>query len=245
VTDHPQQTWTGSVASSYDDWFGDLPDTDGPVQRLAELAGEGRALELGVGTGRVAVPLAARGVPVHGVDASEDMLAQLRAKAGGDRVTTSVADFSELAGVADGFALVYAVTGTFFELPTQEAQLRCFRSVAERLAPGGRFALDGLLPDAVAAEQPVKVRETADGRPMLHLRQLHSAVQRLESQYLVFGAAGVEVVRVRFRYAWPGELDLMARLAGLRLVERTGNWRGAGYTPASKQHVSVYARESE
>ncbi|HEX4251316.1 MAG TPA: class I SAM-dependent methyltransferase [Pseudonocardia sp.] len=235
--------WQSSrVADAYDAFFADLPDTDGPVRRLAELAGDGPALELGVGTGRVALPLAARGVAVHGIDLAEPMLEQLRAKPGAERVTTSVGDFSTI-DVDGPFALVYAVTGTFFELPDQDAQLRCFRSVADRLVSGGRFALDGLIPDAVAAGEGVRVRDTADGRPMLHLRTFSGATQEMVSQYVVFGPAGTEVVRVRFRYAWPGELDLMARLAGLHLVERTTNWRGRAFGPNSKQHVSIYARD--
>jgi SAM-dependent methyltransferase len=230
-----------SVAGAYDALFGGLPDTEGPVAALAELAGGGPVLELGVGTGRVAIPLAARGIPVHGIDLSERMLEQLRAKPGGDRVSTSLGDFSEVP--VDGeFALIYAATGTFFELPDQEAQVRCFRNVAARLAPGGRFALDGLIPDVVAAAEPVRVRETADGRPMLHLRRFSGATQQLVSEYVAFGTAGTEVVRVRFRYAWPGELDLMARLAGLELERRTAGWRGADFGAASKQHVSVYRR---
>jgi SAM-dependent methyltransferase len=239
VTDHSSPWQSDGVAARYDDFFGGLPDTEGPVELLAELAGSGRALELGVGTGRVALPLAARGVPVHGIDASERMLEQLRGKPGAGAVTSSVGDFSRI-DVPGPFAVVYAATGTFFELPSQEAQLACFRSVAAVLAPDGRFVLDGLLPDAVAGDQPVRPRETSSGAPMLHMRRFHSATQELVSDYVVFTGGGTEVVRVRFRYAWPGELDLMARLAGLRLVRRMGNWRGARFGPASRQHVSVY-----
>ena len=235
----PSSWHSDQVAASYDTYFGGVPDTEGPVQRLAELAGDGPVLELGVGTGRVAVPLAARGIAVHGIDASEQMLKQLRVKPGGDRVTASIADFSDF-DLGTTFSLVYAATGTFFELPTQQAQLDCFQSVARALAPGGHFVIDGLIPDVVTGEQTTKVRETLDGRPMLHLREWRSAVQRLVSQYVVFGPNGTEVVRVEFRYAWPGELDLMAQLAGLRLVERTAGWRGRPFGPGSKQHVSVY-----
>lgn len=227
------------IAGCYDAFFADLPDTDGPVERLAQLAGGGRALELGVGTGRVALPLAARGVPVHGIDLAEPMLARLRAKPGAERLTLHLGDFSELP-VEGPFELIYAVTATFFELPTQQAQVRCFRNAARLLAPGGRFAIDGLVPDAVLSSESVRLRETADGRPMLHTRRLHGATQELVSRYVVFGDGRTDVVRVRFRYAWPGELDLMARLAGLRLVERHGNWRGAPFRPDSRQHVSIY-----
>jgi SAM-dependent methyltransferase len=230
---------SATTAARYDDYFGDLPDTDGPVELLSRLAGDGTALELGVGTGRVAIPLAQRGVRVHGVDSSAGMLAQLRAKPGADAVTTSIGDFSRL-DLPGRFDVVYAATGTFFELPTQQAQLDCFIASAAKLTEHGRFVIDGLLPDAVAGEQPVRTRETADGTPMLHMRRFHSATQELISHYVVFSQGGPDVVRVRFRYAWPGELDLMARIAGLRLVERLGNWRGARFGPGSRQHVSIY-----
>lgn len=233
---------SAETAARYDDYFGELPDTDGPVRVLTELAGDGPALELGVGTGRLALPLAAQGVAVHGIDASEQMLAQLRGKPGAERVTASLGDFSAI-DLPERFSLVYAVTGTFFELPTQEAQLSCFVSAASVLLPGGRFVIDGLLPDAAAGEAPVRPRETASGAPMLHLRRFHSATQELISDYVVFGPSGTDVVRVRFRYAWPGELDLMARIAGLRLERRMGNWRGARFGPGSRQHVSIYCKD--
>ncbi len=232
-----------AIAQGYDTWFGDLPDTEGTVAVLAELARGGPALELGIGTGRVALPLAGRGIQVHGVDASEAMVARLRAKPGGDRVRVTIGDFSDVP-VEGTFTLVYAVTGTFFELQSQEAQVRCFQNVARRLEPGGRFVLDGLLPDAhvTAGDQGLRVLSGRDGQLVLNVRTLDRAEQRLVSQYVIISENGVDLVRVPFRYAWPGELDLMARLAGLRLVERMGNWRGAPFTAASRVHVSVYER---
>lgn len=210
------------------------------MDRLAELAGGGPVLELGVGTGRVALPLSSRGIPVHGIDASPAMVRQLRAKPGGQGIPVTIGDFSEV-GVSYEFSLIYAATGTFFELPTQQAQLRCFANVARHLRPGGVFAFDALLPD-VHAQRGVEILQGAHGADVVRLRQWDSGAQRLISLYLICTSEGVRCMRVSFRYAWPGELDLMAQLAGLRLRERYRNWRGEPFTASSRTHVSVYER---
>jgi SAM-dependent methyltransferase len=242
----PATTYADDKADVYDDWFGGYLGTVPVVDRLADLAaigGAGPVLELGIGTGRVALPLARRGIDVHGIDASQAMVAQLRAKPGGDRIPVTTGDFSEVFA-AGPFALVFVVAGSFFELQTQEAQVRCFQNVARHLLPGGLFVLDALVPDVRrgVGEQDVRVIPSPAGRLMVRFRTFDPSEQRYSSDYLVVEAGVARHVKVDFRYAWPSELDLMARLAGLRLKWRTGSWRGEPFTASSPSHVSVYER---
>lgn len=231
------------VAERYDAWFGEWLDSVPAVARLVELAGPGPVLELGIGTGRVALPLRERGIEVHGIDASEAMVARLRAKPNGDRIPVTIGDFSEIP-VCETFSLVFAVAGTFFELQSQEAQVRCFENAARRLQPGGVFVIDALVPDAsrYAGSQGMRLIRSKPDHIMLQFRQLNPAEQRLVSHYVLVTEQGIRLVQVVFRYAWPGELDLMARMAGLRLRERLGNWSNEPFTAASTQHVSIYEK---
>ena len=230
------------IADVYDDWHSfkeeETPDT---VALLAELAGGGPALELAVGTGRVALPLAGRGVDVHGIDASEAMIAKLRAKPGGERLPVSVGDLADVA--VDGpFRLVYLLFNTLFALPSQDEQARCFRNVAARLTGDGVFVVEAFVPDVtryVRGEYTGVRRLEADG-VMLHLSRHDPVCQVIETQLVALGAGGIRLQPVRLRYAWPAELDLMARLAGLRLLDRWGGWRREPFTAASPVHVSVY-----
>ncbi len=237
-------TYADDKADVYDDWFGGYLGTAPAVQRLAELAaiaGPGPALELGIGTGRVALPLAERGIEVHGVDYSEAMVARLRAKPGGEAIAVTLGDFS--APPPRGpFALVFVVAGSFFELPSQEAQVQCFENVSKRLQPGGLFVLDALVPDVSrgSGDRDMRVIPTPPDRLMVRFRQIEPAEQRYTSSYLVVEGGLARHLTVDFRYAWPSELDLMARLAGLRLRERTGSWKGEPFTAASTTHVSIY-----
>lgn len=228
-------------ADVYDMWFGALQNAEPVVLRLAGLAGDGPALELGIGTGRVALPLQESGIEVHGIDASTAMIKRLRAKPGGAAIPVTVGDFGDVA-VAGNFSLVYAAAGTFFELPTQDAQVRCFQNVAKHLRPDGKFVFDALLPDVgwTAESSGIRLVPSADEYSIFQARKFDFVEQRYTSHYLIFTDDGVRRMQVRFRYAWPGELDLMARLAGLRLVERTGSWDGSPFTNASIYHVSVY-----
>jgi SAM-dependent methyltransferase len=243
MKNYTTETYGESYAESYDEWHGVLEEAS--VETLAGLAGVGgRALELGVGTGRVAIPLAGAGVEVHGIDASPAMLARMRAKPGGERVRVTVGDF---AGVeAEGeFALVFVVFNTFFMLLTQEEQVRCFRNAAARLAPGGVFVVEAFVPDLARYEggQAVRTTSIADGQVSLEVTKLDAARQHLSSQRVVLGgSAGVRLFPIQLRYAWPSELDLMARLAGLSLRERWGGWRREPFDSHSVKHVSVYER---
>jgi SAM-dependent methyltransferase len=234
-------TYGDRIADVYDAMMATLPDPADCVDRLAELAGPGPALELGIGTGRVALPLAARGVEVHGIDASEAMIERMAAKPGGDAVTVTVGDFAGVP-VEGSYPLVYVVFNTFFALLSQDDQVRCFAAVAEHLAPGGSFVLTGFVPDPTLYSGGQSLRATQLGLDLVRLdAALHDPVaQRVDFQHVVVSGDGVRLYPGAIRYAWPAELDLMARLAGLRLRERWGGWRREPFGADSATHVSVY-----
>jgi SAM-dependent methyltransferase len=238
-------TYGDRIAAVYDAWVAPAVEqtTEPAVDFLAELAADGSALELGIGTGRVAVPLAGRGVRVAGIDASEAMVAQLRAKPGGADLTVVVADFADVP-IAGRFRLVYVVFNTFFALLEQEAQLRCFRAVAEHLEPEGRFVIEAFVPDPSMFDrgQRVAVTQVEVDRVRLDATRHDPVAQRVTTQHVLIGQAGLVLLPVQLRYAWPSELDLMARLGGLELEARYGGWRREPFTAASPSHVSVYRR---
>jgi SAM-dependent methyltransferase len=235
------ETYGDRIADIYDAVMADLPDPRDCVDRLAELAGPGPALELGIGTGRVALPLAARGVPVHGIDASAAMVERLRAKPGGDAIEVTIGDFAGVP-VEGTYPLVYVVFNTFFVLLTQDDQVRCFAAVAERLAPGGVFVLTGFVPDPTLHPGGQSVRATQVGLDdvRLDVARHDPVAQRVDFQHVLLTGDGVRLLPGALRYAWPTELDLMARLAGLRLRERWGGWRREPFGADSDLHVSVY-----
>jgi SAM-dependent methyltransferase len=238
---YSEETYGERVAGVYDDWFTNY-DADA-IDLLAQLAGEGRALELGVGTGRFALPLLAKGVEVHGIDVSPSMIARLRSKPDGDRVTVVLDNFVEVP-VGGEFNLIYVVFNTFFTLLTQEDQVRCFRNVAARLTPGGCFLIEAFVPDLsrfTHGQVNWATKVTTD-RVEFDAGQHDSATQRVISQKVIITDGNVRLYPIQIRYAWPTELDLMAQLAGLRLRERWGNWRREPYTSESQKHISVYER---
>lgn len=216
-------------------------DTDATVARLAELAGHGPVLELGIGTGRVALPLLEHGIVVHGIDASAAIVEKMRAKPGGDQIPVTIGDFSDLP-VSGDFSLVFVVASTFYQLQSQEAQLRCFENVARHLQPGGLFVIDAFVLDATKFLSNHGMRIAAMEPDLLEVQfmQLDPAEQRLICQRVAFTEHGTRLVPIPFRYAWPSELDLMARLAGLQLRERAGGWRGEPFNATSSRHVSIY-----
>jgi SAM-dependent methyltransferase len=240
-----------TAAESYGERWADIYDDvhalavpDAQLDLLAVLAGQGRAVELGVGTGRVALPLAARGVRVEGVDASPAMVARLGAKPGGDRLPVTLGDMAELA-VAGTFTLAYVLFNTFFILPDQAAQVRCFRRVAQVLEPGGAFVLECFVPDPARFDRHGQslrtVRVDPDG-VMLDASVHDPVTQTVRARHITLGDGSVRVRPIRLRYAWPAELDLMAQLAGLRLRSRWASWGGEPFTASSTGHVSVYER---
>lgn len=232
------------IAGLYDEWH---PTADpAMVATLAELAGAGPALELGIGTGRIALPLQERGVEVHGIDASPGMVARLREKPGGERIPVTLGDFGEVRPEGR-YSLVYVVFNTFFALLTQEAQVQCFRNVAACLTDDGLFVLEVFVPDPTRLamkNQTIPVEVTTD---LLHLNiaKVDLIRQRVNGQHVLFTDGSVRLFPVQIRYAWPAELDLMAQLAGLELRHRWGGWSKEPLVDGSQIHISVYGRRKE
>jgi SAM-dependent methyltransferase len=232
------------VAARYDESSAEMFDREavGPVvDLLVELAGSGRALELGIGTGRIALPLAQRGVPVHGIDLSEAMVARLRAKPGGGDIRVTIGDFVTTT-MGGTFSLAYLVFNTIFNLTTQEAQVACFRNAAAHLAPGGCFVIEAGVPDLQRLVPGENIRAFRVSESRWGFDEYDVATQRLTSHHLEVVDGRLERVSVPFRYAWPAELDLMARLAGMRLRERWSGWKREPFTSDSRQHVSIWEK---
>jgi SAM-dependent methyltransferase len=234
-----ERDWfAGDVAARYDAHLGDrgepavIAET---VDFLAALAGDGAALELGIGTGRIALPLAKRGVPVHGIDLSADMLDQLRAKPGGAELPVTIGDFSTTR-VEGSFALVYLVYNTISNLTTQDAQVACFANAAAHLEPGGCFVVEVGVPSG----EQLEVFDLTDTH--VGVDEYDPATQRSASHH--FTLVDSEWVRVSmpFRSTYPAELDLMARLAGMRLRERFAGFGREPFTSESVRHVSVWEK---
>ena len=214
------------------------------VDFLAPLATNGRALELGVGTGRIALPLAARGVDVHGIDLSRAMVKRLRAKPGGKGIGVTIGDFAT-ARVPDGegrFSLAYLVFNAILNLTTQAAQVACFRNVAWHLAPGGRFVIEVGVPELQRLPPGETVLPFLIGETRWGFDEYDVARQGLVSHHFEIAGGKVHRLSVPFRYAWPSELDLMAELAGMRLVERWSGWNREPFTSESRQHVSIWEK---
>ncbi|WP_406447438.1 class I SAM-dependent methyltransferase [Streptomyces sp. NBC_00876] len=236
-----QPGYATEFADDYDRWFAKPGITGATVASLAALAGRGPVLELGIGTGRIALPLRERGIEVHGVDGSAAMIRRLRAKPGGAGIPVVIGDFAEVP-VTMSFSLVYLAGGTFAELPDQAAQTRCFANSAARLTAGGLFVLDAHVPEALAAVTGPETVSEGDDHLVLCYRRLDPSAQRYRSHYVIHEHGRTRHLRVEFRCATPAELDLMASRAGLRLKERWGSWTGDPFTRDSGYHVSVYER---
>ncbi len=239
-------TYGDRIAAVYDQWYtADFGFDPSPaVELLATLAGTGRVLELGIGTGRVALPLAARGVEVLGIDASEAMVATMRSKPGGDRIDVTIGNFADV-DVEGCFSLVYVPFTTLFGLPSQEEQIRCLTNVASHLEAGGHFVMDAFVPDPRRWDNGSATRTVSVGvdQVMLDVSLHDPLAQRVESSHVVLGPSGVRLYPVSIRYCWPAELDVMARLAGLALVERLGGYDRRPFDASSTRHVSIYRRE--
>ena len=212
------------------------------VDVLSGLAGDGGALEFGIGTGRIALPLAERGVRVAGIDSSEAMLSRLRAKPGADAIEVALGDFADTR-VAGDFALVYLVFNTIFNLVTQEAQVACFQNAAAHLPAGGRFVVETGVPalqSLPVGQTVIPFRADPEG---FSFDVYDVATQRFSSQHFYLVDGRLEAFPVEFRYAWPAELDLMARLAGMRLEHRWAGWGREPFADLSRGHVSVYVKD--
>lgn len=240
----PENHFGEPVAEHYDAQTADRYEPavlDPTVDFLAELAGDRAALELGIGTGRVAIPLSRRGVTVHGIDLSEAMVARLKAKPGAERIEVTMGDFAHTRAPGT-FGLAYLVYNTIGNLTSQDEQVACFRNVAEHLEPGGRFVIEVGVPDLRRLPPGETYRPFAVSPTHLGFDEYDVAAQGLVSHHYRFTDGKGEVRSFPFRYVWPSELDLMARLAGMSLRERWEDWHRRPFTGESTKHVSVWEK---
>jgi SAM-dependent methyltransferase len=229
------------IADEYDELYAHEWDTDSTVRTLADLAAGGPLLELGIGTGRLALPLMERGIVVHGVDGSPEMLAALQRKPGGDRIEVWTGDFAEVR-TGHTYPLVVLAVNTIFALPDQDAQIACFANAARHLAPGGAFVVEAWIPDIGAFRNRRLVRQRVMQPAVMSIEsaQLEPATQMMRTTQAVLRNGSVRLYHANHRYAWPAELDLMARLVGLHLEHRWADWTRAPFADDSTTHVSVY-----
>jgi SAM-dependent methyltransferase len=211
------------------------------VDFLAALAGQGAALELGIGTGRVALPLAQRGVRVHGIDLSEAMVARLREKPGGQQIGVTFGDFATTT-VEGTFSLAYLVFNTIMNLTTQDEQVACFQNVGAHLEPGGCFVIEVTVPELQRLPPGETVRPFTVSPTRLGFDEFDIARQGLISHHYRMVDGTLDALSIPFRYVWPSELDLMARLAGMTLRERWSGWKREPFTSESTKHVSVWEK---
>ena len=246
VTGVPENYFDEPVAATYDDDDGGgmfSPEAIDPaVDFLAALAGDGAALEFAVGTGRIALPLSGRGVRVHGIELSEAMVARLAAKPGADQIPVTIGDMAATR-VAGTFRLVYLVFNTIMNLTTQDSQVDCFRNAAAHLEPGGCFAIEVMVPQ-LQRLPPGETFQPFDVTPShLGFDEYDVVTQGLVSHHYTAEADGrMRYSFTPFRYAWPAEFDLMARMAGMRLRERWSGWQREPFTALSTSHVSVWEK---
>jgi SAM-dependent methyltransferase len=238
-------TYGDAFADVYDQWYGSISDLDGTVDTVAALAAGGPALELGIGTGRVALPLSRRGVAVTGIDASTAMLDILGSKAGAEAITVVTGDMAELVGLdAAGFSVVFVAFNTFFNLTSESAQRRCFQRVAEVLEPGGHFVIEAFIPSDVPPGPEGRLDVLSVEIDRVHLtatwRDPHD--QTVRGQHIELTDNGTRLRPWLLRYATPAQLDDLATEAGLRLRRRHAGWRGEPFDPVGERHVSIYQR---
>ena len=243
MTTYDASTYGEQIADVYDQYPTTPGNADQIVELLATLAGKRRVLELGIGTGRIALPLAARGFRVSGIDASPKMVEKMREKQGGDAIPVTIGNFADVK-VPGQFSLIFVVFNTFFSLPSQEDQLRCLAGVARHLTDDGLFVMEAFVPDVSRFDRGQRTST-------IHLDSEHAWIdsathdpvnQRIRAAHIVVGGGETRFYPLELRYAWPAELDLMARIAGMRLRERWGGWNREPFTSVSQRHVSVYEK---
>lgn len=236
---YDESTYGRSIADVYDDTYGGCEEAT--IALLAGCAQGGRALELGIGTGRVALPLAARGIEVHGIDASPEMVARLRAKPGGAAIPVTMGNFAEVAAEGE-FSLIFAVLNTFCALSSQEEQVRRFRNLAGHLPMNGVFVVETFLPDLqqFTRGQYNQASVIRTDHVELDVGQHDPVNQRTLHQHIWISASGIRLCPTHLRYVWPSELDLMAQLAGMRLRNRWGGWDRRPFDASCSRQVSVY-----
>jgi len=243
MADYDESTYGERIAEVYDSLNEGLRyDASAAVDFLAPLAKGRRVLELGIGTGRIALPLSQRGIRMHGIDVSPAMVEKLRVKPGGAEIPVEIGNFASLK-IGGRFSLIYVVFNTFFGILTQEDQVRCFTRVAKRLTSDGAFVIEAFVPDLTRYDRAGRRTSTpliSDERTLMEVSKLDAAAQSVRSQFIVMDEGGVHRYPVELRFAYPSELDLMARIAGMRLRERWGGWDRRPFNSESASHVSVY-----
>jgi len=236
---HDDGFFDARIAATYDDPSN--PDPSPAVDFLSALAGPGPILELGIGTGRVALPLAARGVKVHGIELSQAMVAKLREKPGGDSIPVTIGDFSTARAEGE-FTLAYLVYNTIMNLTSQEAQIACFQNVANHLLPGGHFVVEVMVPDLQRLPFGQTIRPYHASENKWDFDEYDIVHQGLISHHSKVVDGVLEQNSIPFRYAWPSELDLMAKMAGMNLIGRWDSWNRGPFTNLSEGHVSAWRK---
>jgi SAM-dependent methyltransferase len=240
----PENRFDETVASTYDRDVADMFEPaliQATVEFLVDLAGDGAALELGVGTGRIALPLSRAGVRVHGIDISSAMVAQMQAKPGSEEIGVTIGDYATT--TVDGtFRLAYLVFNTITNLITQDEQVECFRNVAAHLEPGGCFVIEVHVPELQRFPPGETVRPFTMTPTHLGFDRFEFAKQILHSHHYYVEEGTMRATSAPYRYVWPAELDLMARIAGMRLRERWNDWDRSPFTDDSRTHVSVWEK---
>ena len=239
----PKNYFDERIAAEYEERWPHLfePSVIEPaVAFLAEHARGGPVLELGIGTGRLALPLAGRGLEVQGIELSPAMVAEMRKKPGGEDIAVTVGDMATTQ-VGSTFKLAYLVRNTIMNLTTQDDQVACFANVSRHLRPGGRFVIEVVVPDLQRLPPGETVRPFDVSKSHLGFDEYDLSVQRLVSHHYWLRGGEIEYGPVPFRYVWPSELDLMARLAGMTLLERWGDWEREPFSADSRSHISVWA----
>jgi SAM-dependent methyltransferase len=242
----PENYFDERIAATYEAKWPELFEpavVDPAVSFLADLARSGTALELGIGTGRLALPLSQRGIRVHGIELSPAMAARLRAKPGADGIGVTIGDFAT-AKVSGMFGLAYLVRNTIMNLTTQDAQVECFRNAAGHLEPGGCFVIEVIVPELQRLPPGETVRAFTVTQRHLGFDEYDVAAQGVISHHYWAGNGEFETFSAPFRYVWPAELDLMARLAGMTLRERWSDWKHEPFTSGSTSHISVWQKPS-
>lgn len=242
---YDESTYGEGIASVYDEMYGEASDDE--IDLLAELAGTGPVLELGIGTGRLALPLHRRGIEVEGIDGSPAMVERLHSKPDGENIAVTIGDFSDF-DLPREFAMVFVAFNTFFGILDQEGQVAAFATIARHLADDGVFVMEAFVPDPARFDrnQRTSVSDVAVDSAMLEVARYQPATQRVDAQHIFLRhGQPPDVVPVRLRFAWPSELDLMGRLAGLVLRDRWGGWDRRPFGDHSTQHISVWGRAVE
>jgi SAM-dependent methyltransferase len=237
------ETYGQRIADVYDELYEEAFDKARAASFLVERAAGGPVLELAIGTGRMALPLVEAGIEVHGINISEAMVERLRGRPRGDEIRVHMGDFADVE-VEGRFPLIYLVFNTLFALTTQEDQIRCFENVAKHLTDDGVFVIECFVPDVTRYErhQNTEVVDVEIDEVMLDVSRHDPVTQTVKSQHVFLGKSGTRLYPVFLRYAYPPELDVMARVAGLALQERYADWNLSPFTSDSQKHLSVYRR---